>query len=315
MYRCTALSFAAILALSGCASHSTAPVTTPAPAASPTATVAAAEPTPTPTPEPVVIVDDDPAVQELKEHHRHHHHGGLTHFIAMSLDTLGTDDAKRPQIEKIQHSLHVCTAPSRKVEKRLLETLAAGIDAGTIDTTKVDHEIGRLKKDADAASTCSNDALNQLHALLSPSERQALVDKVQSHWHIWQKVNHETDAGVKEKGSRLDALTTELSLTPDQVDKMSGALTTAMDAKTNQFDPSKVEAHLQAFLTAFAGDAFEAASIKANANGHMATHGAKRMALFYETILPILTPAQRKDLAAHLRDHAGQQPPASAAGK
>jgi hypothetical protein len=32
------------------------------------------------------------------------------------------------------------------------------------------------------------------------------------------------------------------------------------------------------------------------------------MALFYETVTPLLTPDQRTTLATHLREHAGQSP-------
>jgi hypothetical protein len=32
------------------------------------------------------------------------------------------------------------------------------------------------------------------------------------------------------------------------------------------------------------------------------------MAIFYETVTPLLTPEQRATLAGHLREHAGHQP-------
>jgi len=76
---------------------------------------------------------------------------------------------------------------------------------------------------------------------------------------------------------------------------------------SGKFDPKRGEAHVQAFATAFAADSFDAKSIKSNANGHLASRGATRMALFYETVAPLLTAEQRTKLAAELREHANHQ--------
>jgi Spy/CpxP family protein refolding chaperone len=250
---------------------------------------------------------EDQAAAELKEHHRHHHHGGVTRFIAMSLDTLGTDDAKRPQIEQLQRDLHTQMAPAREAEERLQLALADGVAAGTVDAVKVDAAIANLTTAADAAQSTSLDTLNKLHAILSPVERAALVDKVQAHWEVWRQVNHEEEPGGRERGGRLAELTQEVSLTPDQVTRISAALHTALAGLSGKFDPKRGEAHVQAFATAFAADSFDAKSIKSNANGHLASRGATRMALFYETVAPLLTAEQRTKLAAELREHANHQ--------
>jgi Spy/CpxP family protein refolding chaperone len=253
---------------------------------------------------------DDQAASELKEHHRHHHHGGVTQFIAMSLDTLGTDDAKRPQVEKLQSDLHAQMAPAREAERSLQLALADGIAAGKVDTVKVDAAIATLTTAADAAQAAGLDTLNKLHAVLSPPERAALVDKVQAHWEVWRQVNHEEKPGGVERGGRLAELTEEVSLTPDQVTKISAALHTALAGLSGKFDPKRGEAHVQAFSNAFAADSFDAKSVTSNANAHLASRGAARMALFYETVTPLLTPAQRTKLAAELREHASHQPAA-----
>jgi Spy/CpxP family protein refolding chaperone len=252
---------------------------------------------------------DDQASAELREHHRHHHQGGITQFIAMSLDTLGADEAKRPRLERIQRELHRCMAPAGRAEKGVLRTIADGVAAGSIDAAKVDAGIEKVATAAGDAQPCSIKALNRLHKLLSAEERQALVDKVQAHYEVWRQVNHEAEFGGQEKGGRLAELAKELSLTPDQVDKISAQLKAAQ--APSKFDPAKAEAHLKAFADAFVSDSFDAKSILANANGHLAAHGAKRMAAFYEAVGPVLTPDQRTALAAHLREHSGHQPSAS----
>jgi Spy/CpxP family protein refolding chaperone len=256
---------------------------------------------------PAPTQEDDVAA-ELNEHHRHHHHGGVTHFIAMSLDTLGEDEAKRPQVEAIQAQLHVCTKPAHERERSLMTTLADGAASGAVDKAKVDADLSQLHAAAASAHECSVTALNQLHEVLSPAERLALVDKVQAHWVVWRHVNHEAPPGGREAGGRLAELAKELNLTPDQQDKISAALTASMPARTGTFDPEQGRSHVQAFTAAFVQPTFDAKTIAANANGMLATHGARRMAAFYEAVAPLLTPDQRTTLASHLREHASHQP-------
>jgi len=247
----------------------------------------------------------DPAIGELNEHHRHHHHGGVTQFVSMALETLGLDDAaKRPQLDQVQRDLRACMLPARDVERDLLRVLADGVAAATVDAPRADATIARLNVAALAVNDCSADALNHLHAILSPTERAALVDKVQAHWDVWRQVNHED-------GGRLTDLADELALTPTQVEQLSGALHAAMSGFGERFDAKKAEAHVQAFSAAFADDSFDARTVLGNANGLLATHGSARMALFYETVTPLLTQEQRGVLAEHLREHASHSPAVS----
>ena len=256
------------------------------------------------------------ASAELREHHRHHHHGGITQFVAMSLDTLGADEAKRPQIEAIQRDLRTCMAPARDADKTLLSVLADGVAAGTIDKARVDATVEQLETAAAAVHECSAAALNQLHALLSPEERAALVDKVRAHYEVWRQVNHEAEPGGQEKGGRLADLAAELNLAPDQVTQISATLGERFRGAGHPvFDPAKAENHQKAFESAFASDKFEAKTITANANGHVASHGAKRMAMFYATVTPLLTADQRQLLADHLRQRATYEPSANKGGQ
>jgi len=253
---------------------------------------------------------DDRADLELMDHHRHHYAGGVTMFVAMSLDTLGADDAKRPQVEKLQGDLYAEMAPAREAGKDLLLTLADGIAAGAVDKTKVDALLATLATAADAEHQASLETLNKLHAILSPPERAALVDKVEAHWEVWRQVNHGEQPGERERGGRLARLTEELSLTPDQVSSISTAYHAALPGLHAEFDPKQGEAHVHKFSTTFAAKSFDAKSVTSNANGQLAGYGAARMALFYETVTPLLTPEQRTKLAEQLRAR-GSEPSAT----
>jgi hypothetical protein len=136
-----------------------------------------------------------------------------------------------------------------------------------------------------------------------------LVQKVQAHYHVWRHQNHEAEPGGREKNGRLAELARDLNLSSDQVAQMSAALKTQFGGpRASTFDPKQAEAHVKGFSEAFAADSFTPATIHVDANPQMAIHGARRMALFYETILPLLTADQRTQLAEQLRAHAAAEP-------
>jgi len=259
---------------------------------------------------PVSTQADDQAAADVSEHHRHHHHGGVAMFIAMSLDTLGVTPEQRAAVDKIQADLFERMEPARAAEQTVLETLADGIAAGAIDPAKVNAALAQLATASAGIHDASVDALNQLHALLTPEQRGALVDKVEAHWSLWQRANVD-DADVTPTapaGGHLRALTADLGLTPDQVTKIKANLSAAAKDAVKP-DPQKVEAHLQAFGTAFRAETFDAKALSTGgpANAHLASWGATRVALMFESVTPVLTPDQRAKLAAQVREHASHK--------
>ena len=263
----------------------------------------------TPALAPTSTQADDDAAADVTEHHRHHHHGGVTMFIAMSLDTLAASPEQRAAIERIQGDLFQEMEPARAAEATVLQTLADGIAAGTIDAAKVNAALAQLTAASSSLHEAAAEALNQLHAVLTPEERAALVDKVEAHWAIWQQANGDeapASAGGPPSGGHLQALTAELGLTPDQIEKIRANESAAAKESPVKPDPQKIEAHLQAFGAAFRGDTFDARSLStgAGANAHLASWGATRMAIFFESVSPVLTPDQRAKLAERVREHA-----------
>jgi len=256
--------------------------------------------------------DDEAA--GLMEHHRYHHHGGVTLFIAMSLDTLGVSPEQREAVDKIRGELHAQMEATRGAEQGLVGVLADGLTASSFDPTKVNGALAGIMTAAAAEHEASADALDRLHAILTPPQRAALIDKVEAHWGVWRRTNvEEADAnGAGEADGHLAMLTAELGLTPDQVAAIHARL--AGDTKaTPPFDRQAVEAHLRAFGDAFRGDAFDA---KALAMGPAARAGqagiigwgANHLVHVVETMSPVLTPDQRAAFAQKLRDHAAHNP-------
>jgi Spy/CpxP family protein refolding chaperone len=244
----------------------------------------------------------------LHEYHRHHHHGGVTLLIALSLDTLGVPPEKHDAIEKIKAELHGKMEPSRAAEQALHVVLADGVAAGAIDQAKLDAALAQLTAAATAVHNASIEALNQLHAALSPAERAALVDKVEAHVTAWQEANAEEQKGATgrpREGGHLAKLAREIDLTQDQLDKIHASLE-ASGTRAKRVDEGEIAAHVKAFGDAFRGETFDAKSVTtaANANAHLAAAGADRMVRFYTAVAPTLTAEQRTKLSAILREHA-----------
>jgi Spy/CpxP family protein refolding chaperone len=257
--------------------------------------------------------EDEAASSGLSEHHRHHHHGGVTLLIALSLDTIGGEPQEHAAIEKIKADLHAKMEPARAAEQALHAALADGIAAGAIDKAKVDAALAQVTATAATVHDATTDALNQLHAALTPPQRAALVDKVEAHWEVWQKANafeQKEATGQPRKGGHLAKLASEIGLTQDQLDKIHASLDAAAKPP---FDPQKVGAHIKAFGDAFRAQTFDAKTLTTGgeANAHLATFGAARMVRFYEAVDPVLTADQRAKLAAILKEHASYNPGAA----
>ena len=248
--------------------------------------------------------DVDEVAAGLTEHHRHHHHGGVTLLIALSLDTLGVSPDQRLAVEKIRRDLHARMEPARAAQQRLAAALADGVAAGNLDERTVDAAIAQVSAAAATVHDASTEALNELHAVLTPPERAALVDKVEAHWSVWQKANAEETDPANPEGSRLAMLTTDLGLTQEQVAKIRAGLGEGMKA-VPRLDPQEIAAHIQAFGNAFRSEKFDAKALTGanSANAHLAGWGAAHLAHFIEAVSPVLTPDQRAEFAQRLREH------------
>jgi hypothetical protein len=255
---------------------------------------------------------EDEAAVELREHHRHHHLGGVTPFVAMGLDTLGVSGGTGARIDELQASLHACMAPAGAVERELLLVVASGVESGGADSTLVDEALARLDAAVTSAHDCSAAPLNQLNALLPSAARAALADKVLAHWEVWLEVNQGVGDDGRTQGNRLARLGRKLDLSVEQSDEIAEGLRAGHAGRLGKWDVEKAEVQVRAFASGFLTAHFDSRSVSADADALVASHGALRMVAFYEAVTPALTAEQRTELAADLREHAGQQPTQSA---
>jgi Spy/CpxP family protein refolding chaperone len=260
--------------------------------------------------------DDKLATEEVIEHHRFHH-GGITSFISMSLDTLGVAAERKAAVEKIQHDLDTRMLPLHEAQRALLSKLADGVAAGAVDPAKANADLAAVAKASGTVRTASAELITELHKVLIPAERAALVDKVQAHWEVWRQANEsaKSDAGSHE-GGRLERLTKQLDLKPDQVAKIEAAIKPS-EAPIEPKMKADIDARLTAFSASFASEKFDPKTLAAwePDDPHLASAGATRMVKLCEAMAPVLTPEQRTKFAEHIREHRLEMPTAPAAEK
>lgn len=253
--------------------------------------------------------EEDESTADLAEHHRHHHHGGFAMFIAMSLDSLNATPEQAAAITKIRTDMHAAMAPAHDAEKTVLLALADGIEANHIDQPKVDAAIAQLTVAAASVHDAVAGSLSALHATLTPPQRAALVDKVESHFEVWHHTNAPDEAATRDAhGGHLGKLAKQLALSPQQVETIRASFASSISSVPH-FDRAEADAHIKAFGEAFASDRFEpkALTTGGSVNAHMATWGITRTVHFYKAVLPVLTPEQRAKLAHDIRRHANYQ--------
>jgi Spy/CpxP family protein refolding chaperone len=253
-------------------------------------------------------VEDEQASVELQTHDRHHH-GGFVGLVLGAVETVGVTPEQQAALDKIKADFRAKVEPVRVANGAVMNALADGIAAGNLAPAKLDAAVAAVASVAAELQPATADALDQLHALLRPEQRAALVDKVEAQWSVWKEANAGDPATDDTRADgHVAHLAKELGLTDEQVEKTRANLAALPVAWRGPFDATAAEAHLKAFGAAFTGEAFDAKALPTAdaANTKMASWGASRMVHFYEALTPVLTADQRAKIAGRLREHANE---------
>jgi hypothetical protein len=227
-------------------------------------------------------------------------------FVAMSLDYLGTTPEQSAALTKIKSDMYTEMQPAHEAEKHLLSTLADGVAAGHIDRANVEAAIAQVSSAASRVEDAVAASLNELHAVLTPPQRIALVDKIDAHFEVWNDVNVADETAARDgHGGHLARVAKEIGMSPEQVEKSRANFKSSFVTAPASYDRSEGQEYVKAFGKAFESDTYDARTLRAGglANAHIATWGATRMARFYEAVTPVLTLDQRTKLADALRRH------------
>ena len=250
--------------------------------------------------------EDEEVNDELMAHHRHHHQG-LAGFVMWAVDTLGVAPDQQAAIDGIRKDFRTKLKPLHDANVVVINLLADGITSGNIDKAKVDAAVAKAGTASGTVQAATVDVLNQLHKVLRPEQRTALVDKVDAQWATWREANDPGSDAMKHD-RHIAHLAKEIGLTSDQVDKLKAALDATKDAKKT-YDPAAADAYVKAFDTSFVTDTFDAKKLPAAGpeSSRLVAWGAEHMAWFYEALSPILTADQRPKVADKLRQRAAGQ--------
>ncbi|HSY23023.1 MAG TPA: Spy/CpxP family protein refolding chaperone [Polyangiaceae bacterium] len=243
-------------------------------------------------------------------HHGHHHREGLL-GRALKLDSLTSD--QRSQIEQLVESERTAHAPVRAADAAVLTALAQQVESGTINETALAPTVQARQSAEATARSSQQGAVVKLHAILTPTQRGQLVDAIEAAMASRAGRPH---GGGDHNHGMLSHLSSELGLSDQQTQQIASTLRTQHASHANGTAPANAPPAgtqpRQAWLESFRGDAFSPTPPSATpgqSDGALAVHakGGMRMEHVLEAAVPVLTSAQRTELATLLRARAAHE--------
>jgi Spy/CpxP family protein refolding chaperone len=237
------------------------------------------------------------------------HHGGKGHhrphdLLHAALRLPDLTDAQRSQIHTLEQGKRGPREAARAAHEALAQAVAAQVGAPNVTSIDRSTLTAQLKavSDAEAAvSTANAAALTGLHGVLTPAQRTELADGVSAKIteHEQKRAAHEAeknaDANAKAPGDRGGPWSRALGLSPAQETQIRANLKAAGISPPPR---GGFEAQIQQELADFKKASFTA---PVTAGGRP----VGRMVDMAQAALPVLTNAQRTELANLLR---GSQP-------
>jgi Spy/CpxP family protein refolding chaperone len=246
-----------------------------------------------------------------RAHGRFGRHAGLTSSLFRAANDLALPQAEQASLDAIDEGLRSDDGSVRAAMKGFRADLVQGVRSGRIDTAKLTGDDVAIDKALSEHQVKETAALDALHALLTPPQREALVGGIrqrqaerETRGAAWLDAK-EADGGAADWSKRrLDRWTAELSLDPGQqkqvtalLGKRSGPPSSA-DLRGRWDDRRK---RFDAVLTAFAAEAFDGGSFDLGVMpGKTAHEPFDHMVEFFSAFVPILHPDQRDKLATSL---------------
>lgn len=252
-----------------------------------------------------------PVAEAGAEHHGHRPREGLL-GRALTLDSLSSD--QRAQIDQLMQSAQTTHVPVRAADAAVLTALAQQVESGSIDESALAPAMQARHSAEAAARSSQEDAVAKLHAILTPAQRGQLVDAVEAR--MGAHAGHPHARGGRDHGM-LSHLSSELGLSDQQREQIASALEAQHVSQANGAAPTPTPAGAvpphRAWLEAFRGDSFSPNAPAPGSNdgpftdAHKQAHDGMHMEHVLEAAVPVLTPAQRTELATLLRARAARE--------
>lgn len=236
------------------------------------------------------FAQDEPApspAHAQRHAHRAGHSKGLV-GAALKLDSLTPQ--QRGQIEQLAAARKASAVPVRQADAQLLTTLAQQVEAGNVDRAALAPSLAAERNAAMGAARVDQVTVAQLHSILTPEQRNQLVDEVEA------KAGQEGQGGRGWKGKRGEGFG-RLGLSADQKAQIKASLQASRPERAEK----RGKGQFKAALESFRGDSFSPMAMSRPMNKGA---GEVRRAT---AMTPVLTAIQRSTVADHLRSRAARE--------
>lgn len=246
---------------------------------------------------------------------------GVVKMFGAALGEVALRPDQRTELEKLAVAADQRHAAMAEGKKDLMLAVADQIEKGAIDKAALQPKIDRIVADLEKGRPDDNAALARMHAILDPEQRNAFVDALESRFkgghHGGKGKHHGGDGEKTEKGEAgehhgrmgglhgLKQLSDDLKLTDDQKAKIFEAVKASREAEKGKGGHHGMRgmAEGKKALESFRTDTFDPAAAAPSADKirAQASEGSSRVIGIAQTVLPILTPEQRKIAADKVR--------------
>ncbi|HEX4448286.1 MAG TPA: Spy/CpxP family protein refolding chaperone [Polyangiaceae bacterium] len=233
------------------------------------------------------------------KHHGHHREGLIG--AALKLDSL--TPAQRTSIEQLVQTRRTAEVPVRQADAQVLTALAQQVEQASIDRNALAPMVTARESAAVAARTVDLDTVQKLHDILTPAQRGQLVDGVEAHFGQNAGKGQGDGKGPGHEHGRLGMIAKKLGVTDQQKAQIMANLRAERPARADAGARPDFRAEGRAWLDSFRGDTFTASAAGANMQERVEKR-ADRMEDLLTAAVPVLTSAQRSELATHLRTRA-----------
>jgi Spy/CpxP family protein refolding chaperone len=201
-----------------------------------------------------------------------------------ALEGLHLTTAQREAIETIRADLTEQLEPARVAREAFVAEVLGQVENGSLDADRLEGKRAALVSELERSKPELIDAANALHAVLTPSQRQALIDAIE-----------ERSSG---EPSERGAMAKELDLSWDQKRRLFSAARAR--GSLDRSKRARLEEQLDEAKRAFVSDRFDAANLQLSRDP-VAEEWTLAITDAVLVFTPLLEPQQRTVLAARLR--------------
>jgi Spy/CpxP family protein refolding chaperone len=225
--------------------------------------------------------------------HRGEHRQGLI-GAALKLDSLSPE--QRSRIEQLVQERRAASVPVRQADAQLLTVLAQQVEGAKVDTQAQAPSLAAERAAMMGELQVDRVTLARLHAILTPAQRNQLVDAIESH-----AGQHQPGAEGKARAFRGGEANAKLGLSPEQKAQIKANLGGTGEHRAAQGEWAGKRAEMKSALESFRGDSFNPSAMVRPMNK------ADREVRLTNAMIPVLTPNQRATLATQLRNRAAHE--------